>query len=85
MTRSDTLRQLLADRVTLARALGGEAAAALEQRGRLAVDHVVVISLADARVMRIEQLQDLARGDGIGGFRKNAHDVHAVELDHHLE
>ena len=33
MTRSDTLRQLLADRVTLARALGGSwMAAELEQK-----------------------------------------------------
>ena len=35
--------------------------------------------------MAVEQLLDLALGDGVGGVRQDVHHAHVIDLDHHFE
>ena len=57
----------------------------LEQLGGLAVNHRHITFFAGVGVMAVEQLHDLALGDGIGGIGQNFHDPHVADVDHHLE
>ena len=57
----------------------------LEQGCGLALDHLHVARLRDRRVMHVEQLQDLALSNPVGGIRQDAHHAQAADADHHLE
>ena len=57
----------------------------LEQRGGLAIDHLHVARLGHRGIAYVEQLQDLALGDAVGGVCQDAHHAHAADANHHLE
>ena len=59
--------------------------AGFEQFRRLAKNHIEVLLLGGLRVAAVDQLQDLAFGNGVGRIGQDPHDLGFADFDHHLE
>src|SRR5690606_17482522 len=53
-----------------------------EQDGGLALDHAQVGRLVHVRVAHVQQLQDLAFGDPVGGVGEDPLHLHGIQLHH---
>ena len=64
---------------------GAQLCRGFEQFGGLVADYFAVAVFAGIRIVAVEQLQDFAFGNDVGGVRKDFHDPHAAHADHHFK
>ena len=57
----------------------------LEESGSLALNYVKVPGLVQIGVTSVDQLHDLAFGNGVGRIGKYLHDPHVADANHHLK